>query len=351
MIDQQIYTKEYIQSLTDDIKADRNLVERSLYAFGLLEALSRVKLPFIFKGGTCLLLLLNNPKRLSTDIDIIVDPTINIDSYLIEAEKIFPFRYMEESKRKGRNNIEKRHFRFYYDSPIQLRESNILLDVVYENNPYSKIISKEITNTFLITIEPKVYVNIPSIECILGDKLTAFAPYTTGIPFNVDKELEIIKQLNDVASLFDQFQDYSITKDTYIKTAFLEIGFRGLDINYTDCLKDSIRSCLSIMSKGSILRNEYYNYFLEGTRRIKGHILGYKYNPDIAVDQAAKVLYLSCCLLSDTISTKELNLDEFRDKTTLPNNLKSLFYLKRFNYQAFVYLCESLKIVNLEDFI
>lgn len=138
MIDQQIYTKEYIQSLTDDIKADRNLVERSLYAFGLLEALSRVKLPFIFKGGTCLLLLLNNPKRLSTDIDIIVDPTINIDSYLIEAEKIFSFRYMEESKRKGRNNIEKRHFRFYYDSPIQLRESNILLDVVYENNPYSK---------------------------------------------------------------------------------------------------------------------------------------------------------------------------------------------------------------------
>ncbi len=87
MIDQQIYTKDYIQSLTDDIKADRNLVERSLYAFGLLEALSRVKLPFIFKGGTCLLLLLNNPKRLSTDIDIIVDPTINIDSYLIEAEK------------------------------------------------------------------------------------------------------------------------------------------------------------------------------------------------------------------------------------------------------------------------
>lgn len=58
MIDQQIYTREYIQSLTDDIKADRNLVERSLYAFSLLEALSRVKLPFIFKGGTCLLLLL-----------------------------------------------------------------------------------------------------------------------------------------------------------------------------------------------------------------------------------------------------------------------------------------------------
>ena len=27
----------------------------------------------------------------------------------------------------------------------------------------------------------------------MGDKLTAFAPYTTGIPFHVNKELEIIK--------------------------------------------------------------------------------------------------------------------------------------------------------------
>ena len=70
MIDTNIYTQNYIQSLTEDIKADRNLVERCLFAFGLLEALSRVKMPFIFKGGTCLLLLLDNPKRLSTDIDI-----------------------------------------------------------------------------------------------------------------------------------------------------------------------------------------------------------------------------------------------------------------------------------------
>lgn len=71
MIDTSIYTSYYIQNLTDAIRADRNLVERSLFAFGLLEALARVEMPFIFKGGTCLLLLLNNPKRLSTDIDIL----------------------------------------------------------------------------------------------------------------------------------------------------------------------------------------------------------------------------------------------------------------------------------------
>ena len=40
-------------------------------------------------------------------------------------------------------------------------------------------------------------VNLPDKNCILGDKLTAFAPHTTGIPTGEDKELEIKKQLFD----------------------------------------------------------------------------------------------------------------------------------------------------------
>ena len=47
MIDLNIYTSEYIQNLANTIKADKNLIERSLFAFGLLEALAKVELPFI----------------------------------------------------------------------------------------------------------------------------------------------------------------------------------------------------------------------------------------------------------------------------------------------------------------
>ncbi|MBF0998144.1 MAG: nucleotidyl transferase AbiEii/AbiGii toxin family protein [Lachnospiraceae bacterium] len=36
----------------------------------LLEAIRQAELPFIFKGGTSLLLLPETPRRLSTDIDI-----------------------------------------------------------------------------------------------------------------------------------------------------------------------------------------------------------------------------------------------------------------------------------------
>lgn len=350
MIDSNIYTKDYIQRLTDEIKADRNLVERVLFAFGLLEALVRVKLPFVFKGGTCLLLLLEEPKRLSTDIDIIVEPEIDLDSYLKDAQIIFPFKYMEENFRRGRNKIIKRHFRFYYDSPVQENDTNIILDVVYEVNPYETIIEKEISNRFLNVHEPKILVKVPTIDCILGDKLTAFAPHTIGIPFYVDKELEIIKQLNDIACLFDYCKDTESIKNTYIKTATLEIGFRGLVIDYKECLKDTIRSCISIMSKGTILKEDY-QFYLSGIRKIKGHMLGYKYNPDIAVNQAAKTLYLSSCLLSDTHLKTYFDIQEYSKINKLPNQLKSLFYLKRINMNAFAYLCESLSLIDLEALI
>ncbi len=81
------------------------LLERAVYAFGLLEALAKVGMPFVFKGGTCLMLLMNRPRRLSTDIDIIVEPGTDLDEYLDRASEIFPFKAVEEQTRFGKNNM------------------------------------------------------------------------------------------------------------------------------------------------------------------------------------------------------------------------------------------------------
>jgi predicted nucleotidyltransferase component of viral defense system len=42
-------------------------------------------MPFVFKGGSCLMLLLEHPKRLSTDIDITVEPGTPLDEYFQTA--------------------------------------------------------------------------------------------------------------------------------------------------------------------------------------------------------------------------------------------------------------------------
>ena len=117
-------------------------MERSIYALGLLEALVTVGLPFVFKGGTSLTLLLKHPKRLSTDIDIVVEPGTNVEQYIEEASKIFPFKSVKQKVRIGRYNIEKRHYQFLYDSPAFGKEFYILLDVLYEYNNYARLYNK-----------------------------------------------------------------------------------------------------------------------------------------------------------------------------------------------------------------
>ena len=72
MIDKSVYELDYIRELQKKYASDPGLIERALYAFGLLEAIKRVGMPFCFKGGTSLMLIFEKPARLSTDIDILV---------------------------------------------------------------------------------------------------------------------------------------------------------------------------------------------------------------------------------------------------------------------------------------
>ncbi len=120
MISKENYSPEHIRQLQLESKRDPGLIERSLFAFGLLEALAKVGLDFIFKGGTSLMLLLPKPMRLSTDIDIVVKPGTDIDAYIQKAAAIFPFIDGGEQKRQNRGRLEKRHFKFIYNSPVRI---------------------------------------------------------------------------------------------------------------------------------------------------------------------------------------------------------------------------------------
>lgn len=157
------------------------------------------------KEAPSLIILLEDPHRLSTDIDILVEPGTDIDDYIQRAGVIFPFKRVEENNRKKENNIEKRHFRFYFDSPRSGEEIRVLLDVVFEENPYHNVVEREINSSLLLSEGEKLIVRIPDKNCILGDKLTAFAPHTIGIPFGKEKELEIIKQMYDCWTILQEW--------------------------------------------------------------------------------------------------------------------------------------------------
>lgn len=91
--------------------------------------------------------------------------------------------------------------------------------MLFEKDTYAHLEEREIKNNFLLTSDPITKIKVPSIDCILGDKLTAFAPNTTGVPFvktiykdgiltDINCELEIIKQLYDISNLFEYIKKF-----------------------------------------------------------------------------------------------------------------------------------------------
>ena len=345
MIKKETYTIEYVNSLRDNYMKDPSLLERVLFAFGLLEAITRTGMPFIFKGGTSLMLILDHPLRLSTDIDILVQPGTDVDHYIKEAARIFPFKTFEESHRVGKNNIEKRHFKFIYDSPLRSDEFYILLDIVLSENPYLATQSCEIKNDLLLTDNTPINVTVPSPECILGDKLTAFAPHTTGVPFGIDKELEIIKQLFDVATLSEKINNSKNLVYTYDRAVMDEIGYRDIKATREDVLRDTIRSCACIIGKG-IYDKDDFPLFIKGIYSIGGHVLSMKYSASIAANQASRVMYLASCILIGQPFTPIEDPESYLQANIGKSQYKKLSYMRNQSPEAFAYIVEALRMIE-----
>ena len=83
MIHPESRTLAWIETVANENNIrDIALVEKTIRAFSLLEALVRSGCPFLFKGGSSLLLHFDSSRRLSIDIDIICPPGSRIEDYL-----------------------------------------------------------------------------------------------------------------------------------------------------------------------------------------------------------------------------------------------------------------------------
>ena len=282
------FSESHIRTLCAKSKKDPGLIERTIFAFGLLNALCEVGLPFVFKGGTSLMLLLKHPRRLSTDIDIVVVPGTDVGGYLEKAAKIFPFLAREEQVRFG-------HFKFSYFSPIRNSELYILLDVLFEEHQYLKTVKRAICNDLLLPDDSPNEVEMPDINCILGDKLTAFAPHTTGIPLGCEKDLEVVKQFYDVATLVEEFDSLELVKGTFNRLIPIEAGYRGVDVEPGDVLADIILTAHAVGSRGKVGSADY-PFLLKGLKALGGHVYGERFSAETAIQLAPQVMYLAECM-------------------------------------------------------
>jgi predicted nucleotidyltransferase component of viral defense system len=324
--------------------ADKILVGKVICALLLLEGLAKQNLPFVFKGGTALMLHFNSTKRLSIDIDIILpSETKNLETILESIIQEQGFLRKELQHRSTTSKIKKEHYKFFYTPSHKTNktEEYVLLDILFEEVNYTNLVSLPIQSDFVPIIDQPLNVNVPSLEDILGDKLTAFAPNTTGIPYfkkDDSMSMEIIKQLYDIGNLFDAVTDIETIKTTFYRFAKTEIAYHNSEgINENDVLQDIYETSLCIVTRGTDGKGNFEE-LLNGILRIKGFIFSESYHIEKAITHASKAAYLSVLIQHDTKV-----IDKFENPLLMkdwqigePLNSK-LNKLKKSNPEAFFY--------------
>jgi len=286
----------------------------------------------------------NSTKRLSIDIDIILPNEIKeLESVLNAITKEQGFLRKELQHRNTTTKIKKKHYKFFY---LPLHKTNkeeecVLLDILFEEINYVNLISLPVQSDFVPIVDKPLSVYVPSLEDILGDKLTAFAPNTTGIPYfkkDDSMSMEIIKQLYDIGILFDMVTDLDTIKTTFYRFAKTEIDDSNSEgINENDVLEDIYQTALCIVSRG-IDGKGNFEELQNGIRRIRGFIFSENYHIEKAIAHASKAAYLSTLIhlnakkivkFENPLQLKDWQIDE-----PLNNKLNKL---KKSNPEAFFY--------------
>ena len=348
MILQEARSKDWIMKVREmTSQKDPILIEKMIMALILAESLSTNGLRFIFKGGTSLAVILGKLQRFSIDIDIVISKDQNLKECFDKMMGSGPFHRYEENIRNG--DIPKKHYKFFYPSEIENKESHILLDILLEENLYSKVIQVEVNLPILSLGREKTTLTCPSIECLLGDKLTAFAPNTTGIPYGAEKQLEIIKQLFDIALLFDVVEQLDLVNETHSKIAAKELFYRGLtDLSLNEVLQDTINTGLLIALRGYPDKNDEFSELLDGIKRIGGFLFSGNFTIDKAILCASKATLLASYLLmkEDTFSRFDTSMDISKWEIQNPEYTK-INKLKKTSPEAFYYLFCALDKLGL----
>lgn len=352
---------ELFKKQTDHSKIDKLILQKMIYSLHLVEQLRINGLDFIFRGGTCLVLLLEEGNRFSIDIDIICKVgKVELEGVLnrvIESSRFT--EWVLDERRSYRSGVPKAHYKFRFDTHRH-GSGTILLDVLIENPVYPQLIEVPITTKWIET-EDKANVTVPSIDSIIGDKLSAFAPNTIGIPYfkGADHQpfsMEICKQLYDLSKLFEKIDNMEIIAASFRAFATQEIAYRKIrypdqELTVDAVLHDTIATCLTIARRGAGSDDERMKY-AELQRGIRafgtGYLMSGHFRIDDAIPAAARIAYLAAKILMNS-----LNPVEYFDSRNVKDviiNIPEMTFLNRLKRQpdksSFYYWFKTVELLS-----
>jgi len=345
MIHPDCFTKAWLNSCREQAgRLDPALLEKSIYAFDLLGRLQAAGLPFVFKGGTAMLLLLDQFRRLSIDVDIVCPlPEEEVERVVTEVAAKGPYLSMEPDKRDPNRLPRRHHYLFRYRSVVNDNIPQLLqLDVLQDEAHYPVIQNRPLTSRFIRPLG-EVSVPVPTIEGLLGDKLTAFAPETVGVRYTAFKApMRIAKQISDIGELFVHAQDSRAVLHAYNALFEAENRYRAGAFTREQALLDTIaaaRILASVQLKGS-KESEASRLLHEGVGQVDSHMIGKTYRLDDAKVAASRAAHLAAMVLRGAVG--QLHMERYDParvaelkQATLSLKWHPLMRLRGINDEAF----------------
>ncbi len=364
MIKEKCFSEEWLDSFKKQKahrRIDKIILEKMIYALHMLEQLKVNGLDFTFKGGTSLVLLLEEGNRFSIDIDIICNAEKEeLESVLSKVIETSNFKSFElDENRSYKPGVPKAHYVFSYDTALKTKyPGKILLDVLIEVSIYPETIGKAIRTKWIET-ESETIVTVPSIDAITGDKLTAFAPNTIGIPYlkrGQSFTMEICKQLFDLSKLFDQIQNMETVARSFRTFAEQEIEYRkneNQNLTSNQVLYDTIDTCLIFAKQGNGNADEK-NKFTQLQKGIiafgTGFLMSGNFRIDDAIVATAKISYLASKILKNDLT--QIQYYQGEDVTQLNIENPDWNFLNRLKRQSdkssFYYWYHTVQLLTKE---
>ncbi len=355
VLQEKCFTKEWLDGQREQLqRVDPGLLEKSIHALELVGHLVRHKLPFVFKGGTCMLLLLEEVRRLSIDVDIVCTVSgAEMESVLRAIGSESRFENFEPDHRDPDRLPKRSHYKFSYISAVNGKSADILLDVMEEECLYPQTTIKPVATPFAIP-ETQLNVQVPTIEGLTADKLTAFAPGTIGVRYTNHKAaLKILKHCSDIGALFDRCGDMGELFAAYEKIWEVENTYRDSAFNREQVLNDTIEAArlISLIGLKGCPPSKEVKILETGIGQLDSHIIGKRFSRDEAKVCAAKAAWLATALKrGNSITIPRYNIEELQTLAAVPlqGDFTPLNRLRAGNPEAYYYWLKTKELLPTE---
>ncbi|MBL7169836.1 MAG: nucleotidyl transferase AbiEii/AbiGii toxin family protein [Candidatus Aenigmarchaeota archaeon] len=264
----KFFEKKHMEKFGKEYR-DAQLVEKSIYVLEYLAQLRAQGLNPLFRGGSATQLLLPKPfKRLSIDLDIVFKDIKKLTDKMQKIKSKFNNQFFSFS-RDRRKGI---HFRIeiptYYTPELS---GFIILDVI-EKEPKYKTQKLKLKTDFY---ESSQEVKVPTIDSMIGDKLTTIGINTIGL-LKGRPTMEQSKQLYDVDQLMDHMKSFKDVFDAYKECYFDQLEYRKKDYSFSKVVEDMAYTSKLFVVKISDFLNkkmkEDAEYIQDGIIRINNHL-------------------------------------------------------------------------------